>query len=238
MDGLVKRALVAATVALLSMADAMPASASLPPGYFVDSTQAVAERPMNWVEADGDFTLSVHRRYEDPLGARLLGIAEATYPPRDRLVEIAIQRGFEIGPDSSRVPLWWVDGLGAMRVPYAVTAGALEFYAKLTERFRSHNFRGAFAHNLFWTDLEYKASIAPGDQYFLGAGSLTKVYVAEMSLSWGYDDGTFVPVAVARRIVVLASDGTVLSVEGDGETRESVFLSSHRGIGRVERVVR
>jgi hypothetical protein len=224
-------------VALLPLLCAMPADAS-PPGYFVDSTDAVAERPLDRVEADGDFTLSIHRRYEGTLEARLLGIAEATYPPRDRLVGIAIESGFEIGSDSSRVPLWWCDGLGATRVPYAVTAGALEHYTNLTERFRAHNFRGAFARNLFWSDLAYRAKIDHRDEYLFAGGSVANVYVAEMNLSWGYDDGTFVPVSVAHRIVVLAPDGTVLGVEGDGETKEDVFISSHRGIGTVMRLMR
>src|SRR5437867_10465679 len=124
---LAKRVFLRGSFALLSMMGAIPAAAS-PVGYFVDSTQAVAERPSDWVEADGDFTLSVHRHYEDAMGARLLGIAEATYPPRDRLVDIAIRKGLEMGPDSARTPLWWCSGLGATRVPYAITAGALDFY--------------------------------------------------------------------------------------------------------------
>jgi len=237
MGRLTERLHATAILALLFLLGATRAHAS-PPGYFVDSTQANAERPIDRVEADGDFTLSIHRRYEDPVGARLLAIAEATYPPRDSLVVIAIKRGFEVGSDSARTPLWWCDGLGVSRVPYAITAGALEHYMKLTESFRSHNFRGAWTRNLFWTDLSYRASIAPRDEYHFQGGSVANVYVAEMNLSWGYDDGTFVPVSVAHRIVVLARDGTVLDVEGDGETNEHVYCSSHRGPFRVERVMR
>ncbi|HYQ96601.1 MAG TPA: hypothetical protein VER38_06280 [Candidatus Eisenbacteria bacterium] len=237
MNPLANRVAFGAAFTLLSMLNAMRAGAS-PVGYFVDSTQAVAERPSDWVEADGDFTLSVHRHYDDAMGARLLGIAEATYPPRDRLVGIAIRKGLEMGPDSARTPLWWCGGLGVTRVPYATTGGALDYYIKFIERFRAHNFREAFAQNLFSSDLTYKASIAPRTQYFLGASSVTNVYVAEMTLSWSYDDGTFVPVSVAHRIVVLAGDGTVLAVEGDGGTSENVFISSHRGIGRTETLMR
>ena len=131
-------AVAAPSSVLAGLSDAL--AAALPPGYFVDSTQAAADRPSDWVESDGDFTLAVHRQYDDPLGARLLAIEEATYPPRDQLVDVAIQRGFEIGSDSSRVPLWWCDGLGVSRVLYAVTAGALEHYTRLTKRFRAHNF--------------------------------------------------------------------------------------------------
>jgi hypothetical protein len=227
-----------AAVILLSILSAVPATAASPPGYFVDSTQTVAERPIDLVKADGDFTLAIHRHYEDPLGARLLRIAEATYPPRDRLINISIEGAFEMGSDSARVPLWWCDGLGASRVPYAITAGAIDHYTKMTDRFRAHNFREAFARNLFWTDFVYKASITLRDHWYVEGVSIPDVYVAEMNLSWSYDDGTFVPVSIAHRVVVLSRDGRVLVVEGDGETQEEVFMSSHRGIGRTETLMR
>ncbi len=236
MEQLQRRAYLSGMV-LLSLLCLAPAGASQP-GHFVDSTQAVAEWPIDLVKADGDFTLSIHRRYEDPLGARLLRIAEATYPERAVLIGHAIERGFEMGSDSARVPLWWCDGVGVARVPYAITTGTIHHYVKLTESFRAHNFRGSFAHNLFWTDFVYKASVAPRDHWYIEGQSIPDVWVVEMNLSWGYDDGTFVPVSIAHRVVVLSRDGRVLAVEGDGETQEEVFMSSHRGIGRSEHLMR
>ncbi len=235
-----RRFQVMGMVACLSILGARsPAGATAsPPGYFVDSTQAVAERVADKVAADGDFTISIHRHYEDATGARLLAIAEATYPPRDRLVGIAIERGFEMGSDTARVPLWWCDGPGATRVPYAITAGAIEHYTRFTERFRAHQFREAWAHHLWWSDLDYRAKIEHRDHYDFVGGSVEDVYVVEMNLSWGYDDGTFVPVSVAHRIVVLTRDGTVIGVEGDGETVEQVFFSSHRAPGRHDTIMR
>ncbi len=229
----------ALTLALLLVAPAIPPrAAATPPGYFVDSTQVAEELPIDRVVDDGDFTLSIHRRYEDPLGARLLNVAEATYPPRDRLVSQAIERGTEVGSDSARTSLWWVDGLGVSRVPYAVTGGALRHYAGLTDKFRSHNFWGAWDHNLFWTELRYDASIAFREEYSVQDSTFTDVYVAEMNLAWAFDDGTFVPTSLAHRIVVLSIDGKVVSVEGDGDTKEQVYFSSHRGIGNVQNLGR
>jgi hypothetical protein len=209
-----------------------------PSGYFIDSTQASAERPRDLVASDGDFTFSIRRSYDGPLAGRLLSIAEATYPPRETLVERAIARGWEIGSDSARTPLWWCEGLGVSRVPYAVTAGALDFYKNLTERFRDHNFWGAWDHNLFWTDLYYKATIAPRAEYYIKGRVIPNVFIVEMNLLWSFDDGVFVPESRAHRIVVMAPDGTVLDVQGDGETVENVFFSSHRLLGRVDRVMR
>ena len=224
---------------LAPAANANPARGpTVPPGYSINSAQMAEERPIDRVEADGDFTLSIHRKYDDALGERLLNIAEATYPPRDQLINRAIERGTEIGSDSARTSLWWCDGLGVGRIPYAVTAGALAHYTGLTERFRAHNFRGAWDRNLFWTEFRYEASIVLHDHYYMEDSTLTNVYVAEMSLAWSYDDGTFVPVSLAHRVVVMARDGSVISVSGDGYTDEQVYLSEHRGIGRVQSLMR
>jgi len=194
--------------------------------------------PIDREESDGDFTLSIHRNYEDVLGARLLEVAEATYPPRDSLIVRAIERGTEVGSDSARTPLWWIDGLGVSRVPYAVTAGALRHYVGLTDKFRRHNYAGAWENNLFWTELRYGASISHRDTYYTEGSTLTNVYVAEMNLAWGFDDGVFEPGSLAHRIVVLSPSGDVISVEGDGDTKEFVNFSPHRGIGYVESLAR
>ena len=64
------------------------------------------------------------------------------------------------------------------------------------------------------------------------------MFVVEMNLAWAFDDGTFVPQSIAHRIVVLAPDGDVLAVQGDGETVETVSFSAHRGIGYVAKAFR
>lgn len=214
-----------------------PAQA-LPPGYFVDSTQAFAPRPTSMHYDDGDFTLSITRDFADSTEARLLGIAEATYPPRVLLEFLSDVKRTELGGDTAHVPLWWHEGEGVHRVPYAVTAGALDYYRKLTERMRSHNFWGAFARSLFWTDLRYEAKILHKSEYVVGSEDLTEVYVAEMVLAWGYNDGVFVPICRAHRIVVLAPTGEVLSVEGDGSLEETVSLSPQTALGFRKRLMR
>jgi hypothetical protein len=224
-------------VAAVAALWATPARA-LPPGYFIDSTQAVAPRPAELRYDDGDFTLAVVREFADSTEARLLGIAEATYPPRERLEVLSIANRTEVGRDSARTSLWWYDGVGVTRVPYAVTAGALQYYTSITEQFRAHDFWGSFAHPLFWTDLNYHARIARRAEYALGFEEFEDVYVAQMTLGWGYNDGTFVPISLAYRIVVLTPQGDVLRVEGDGMIKETVRLSEHRGIGYVNRIFR
>ena len=229
-----KRGIVMVVLFTAPLLSSLPATGTPLDGYFVDSTEIAKELPPDRIVDDGAFTLSIERKVPDALGARLLSIAEATYPPRDRVIGVAIQHNYDMGPDSARTPLWWTDGRGAARVPYCVTARALAHYQRMTERFRSHNFWEAWAHNLFWTDLKYKATVSHHDRYDYEGGTVTDVYVVEMTLAWGYDDGTFVPTCQAHRIVVFSHDGAMIAVAGDGETVERVYLSNHRGIGYTE----
>src|SRR5262245_50148446 len=99
-------------VVFLLAALASSHAAAMPPGYFVDSSLVSAERPPNATATDGDFTFTIDRRYDGPLAEHLLSIAEATYPPREILLDRAIARRSEIGSDSAKTPLWWCDGLG------------------------------------------------------------------------------------------------------------------------------
>lgn len=211
---------------------------ALPPGYFVDSAEVSAPLPSRLEESDGEFTVAIRRSAPDRSSVRLLAIAEATYPPRDLLAGVAATKGFEMGSDSAGVPLWWCDGVGAARVPYAVTAGAVEYYQGLTQLYRKRSFREAGTRPLFASALMYHASIARLDTFSLKGHLFRDVHVARLRLTWSYDDGTFVPSCVLDRVLVLAPDGDVLAVEGDGTAAEKVTFSKHRGIGRQERLFR
>ena len=209
-----------------------------PPGYTVDSVQAAAPRP-TWSDAtDGEFTYTVRRGFPDSTAARLLGIAEATYPPRDLLVRLAVEKGYEMGSDTAGASLWWCTGTGERRIPYAVTAGALAYYLRLSDLYREREFRQAGTRPLFSSELVYRATIAERDSFTLRATPYRGVYVASLTLAWSYDDGTFLPLTEARRVVVLSPGGEVLAVEGDGAAEEKVSISSHRGIGRQEHILR
>jgi hypothetical protein len=214
------------------------AMAAPPGGYTIDSLQAAEERP-TWRDApDGDFTYSIRRDAAGPLEARLMGIAESCYPPRATLIEKAVAEGHEIGPDSAGASLWWADGTGVRRVPYAVTAGALWYYLGLTETLREPEVRVPGAPALFHSRFAYRGSVEPREIHRVGDREWRQVFVARLELEWSYDDGTFAPSITAWRTVVLTPEGQVLFVEGDGTAAERVAMSGHRGVGRVERRVR
>ncbi len=152
-------------------------------------------------------------------------------------MRVAAEHGWELG-DTALIRLWWCKGIGASRVPYAVTAGALDHFLDLSQLYRDHRFREAGTLPLFWSELIYRGTIAERDTFRLGSATYRNVYVATLTLYWSYDDGTFLPSVEAHRIVVLAPDGTPLAVDGDGSAQEKVVMSTHRGIGREEQILR
>ena len=85
---------------------------------------------------------------------------------------------------------------------------------------------------MFSSDLAYRASIARRESFAIGERAFSDVYVASISMSWSYDDGTSVPTVSARRTVVLSPKGELLAVDGDGLAVEDVTFSDHRGMGR------
>jgi len=208
-----------------------------PPGYTRDPKQAAEQRATYEELPSGDFTLAVSRVFADTTGARLLAIAEATYPPRALLVQMAVQNRYEMGPDTAAVPLWWAKGVGQARIPYAVTAGTVEYFENLIDLYRKGAFQEAGTEPLFSARLLYRANATLRDTVTVGRTLFRSVYVTHQELVWTYDDGTFDPLVVGRRVMVLSREGKVLVIEGDGATRESVSISAHRGIGRSERKV-
>lgn len=210
----------------------------LPLGYYLDDAQVLAPRPV-WRDApDGDFTYSVKREFPDSAAAHLLAIAESCYPSRDLLIDKAATHYYEMGSDTAKASLWWCDGPGVRRVPYAVTAGALEHYLGMTERFRGRDYLVPGGRGLYGTELVYHAKIEARPEFVSEGKAYSRVYVAYLSLAWSYDDGTFCPSFQAHRMVVLDPGGNVLSVVGDGTTIESVTFSQHRTVGRVDAIFR
>ena len=213
-----------------------PALSAPPPGYFIDREQVQALRHDRWESTEwelGDHTVSIHRVAPDLHQAGLLAIAEATYPPRDLMVALADLGGYELGSDSERGNLWWYQGVGLNRLPYAVTLATIDYYAGLTERFRSHRSVGTVARLPHSSRLVYEGSIAHRERFTVADEDYHDVYVARLHLVWAWDDGFFDSWTEATRTVVLDRAGGVLAVSGDRAFEEDVVISGWRD--RVER---
>jgi hypothetical protein len=211
----------------------LPCRANSVFGYYVDSTEVWSEPPAVRNEGGGEYNVIIVRGAPDSVTSHLLAIAECAYPPRWVLANLAATNGYDIGPDTARVPLWWCHGTRERRVPWAATRGALKYYLNLSEKFRGGDYHEPGVFPIFTSDLIYTATIARWDEYDLGGRTFHDVYVADVELSWMYDDGTFWPYSAATRTVILTPEGNLLDVVGDGDERGWVSFSANRKIGRV-----
>lgn len=225
-------------VALLCGLSSPRQADALPLGTFVDSTEVATARPEPREIVDGEYTCSIRREFSDSTTEHLLAIAESCYPARDLLVGIATARAYEMGADTANVSLWWCDGPGIRRVPYAVSAGALAHFLGITEDLRAQRRWPAGASRPFSTNLVYRASITRRARFTKGGEPDREVWIARLQLKWVFDDGTFVSTVKASRAVSLSRRGEVLSIKGDGQAETNTAISSHRGIGRAERLMR
>jgi hypothetical protein len=207
--------------------------AGSPTGYYVDSVEVRSEPPVVRHESGGEYNIIVARVAPDSIMSHLLAIAECAYPPRSLLAGLAATNGYEIGSDTAKVPLWWCNGIRERRIPWAATRGALEHYLALTQKYRDNDFHVPGVYPVFTSELTYRATIARRDAFALGNRSFYDIYVADVELSWMYDDGTVWPRFTASRRVILTPEGEILVVDGDGQGTEAVSLSPNRRFGRV-----
>ena len=211
------------------LAWAIPGLAT-PPGYFIDQDEAGGndQRPFTLDETDYAFSVSVQRAAYDTLSVRLLAIAESTYPERYPLVVNALDHHWEMGDDTAHAVVWWSRGVGPNRIPQAVTWRAVRYYADLSAHYRRWVYLNSGTRVPTKSDLTYWATIDHKDQFALEGSEFHDVYVANMNLFWGIDDGAFDMNTTAHRTVVLNSSGEVLQVVGDAPADESVMISGWR----------
>jgi hypothetical protein len=229
----------AGAVALV-IAAGLGGGASRPSGAAPSSRPERSQAPVPRVESledtTGDYRISVRRDAPDSISSYLLSIAESTYPSRAMLVRLAEDNGYDMGSDASQGPLWWCDGTGVARVPYAVTAAAVRYYIAQTRQLREIATRIPAARRVFSSSLQYRAGIAFRRHVEIADSAYEDVYVARMELNWSYDDGTYESLIEAHRIVILSRHGAVLSLRGDGAALEEMQISPRmRGEGRDSR---
>lgn len=152
---------------------------------------------------DGNYKIEIHRTFKNSREEKLLRIAEATYPNRERVLEAA--SGFRGGKyfEPSPEPLWWYDNFDYTRILYSITAAAVKYYWDMSEKFTR-------------TSLDYRADINYHKQYAFGGQTYKRVYVAVMHLDWSCYCGVMCGVYLNKdRTVILSRSGKVLRVEGD-----------------------
>lgn len=225
-----RRATALAVILAAALLAGPPLALAMPPGYFVDKAEVAGyeERPFTLHETDYAFSVTVDRAAPDSLSAWLLAIAESTYPDRATIVDKALDNSWEMGADTAKAVVWWSRGIGPRRIPHAVTWRAVRYYSDLSARYRRNIYSNTGTSAPMKSELNYWATIEHKERFNFEGMESRDVYVANMNLFWGIDDGAFDMNTTAHRVVVLAPSGKVLQVVGDAPSEESVMISGWR----------
>ncbi len=178
--------------------------------------------PLAKVDTAGPFKIEVRRAVRDSLEVRLLQIAEETAPDADSLLAAARRWAARVrwpAPpvETLRRDGWWYTEFDSIRVPFAITRSAVEYYLGLIHGWKSTNVQSGFTWKV--GSIRYRADIERGR----GGGSLRRrserTYVVNLHLEWTSLCGPTCGLAfIKQRTVELTPDGIVVSVKGDGAT--------------------
>ena len=169
----------------------------------------------------GDHQMKVRRNAKTDVEKRMIALAEAAYPPREDVVKAfkaAHSRPEDVPADEL---LWWCGGTNATRIPYAITAEAVDYYVARTEELRKREWQQDFRPS---SHFKYSADVSLEPHFKTDGKTFEDVYVVRMKLSFSYLYGNLGGIAFSKeRIVVIDRAGTVLFISGDG--RPPILMS-------------
>jgi hypothetical protein len=221
----------------LFVAYVIGASASAQPaGYHVGAAAALPDSLVE-VLARGRFRASVLRVAANANDARLIAAAEQLYPTPDAIIATAttadernrlIATAAGIPLDTLKIPQraagsppdrWWLDAFDETWIPFAVTAGAVDYYLG-----RLHDYAaGRSPFGFSATDgpdhgsLSYTARVVPSSEPGVAR-------IVELHLQWEYWCGMLCAMEfIHTRRVFFDAAGRAVRVGGDG--RPEVVVS-------------
>ena len=150
---------------------------------------------------------------------RLIAIAEAAVVPKEELA-----RAFAEEPaNKDKQPptdknAWWYAEKMDVRIPYAVTGAAVEYYKGLVTKWSKTKMTRYIEPN---SKLLYMASVRHEDTFKLGDKVFDKVDVVNLKVEFSANfttEGTMGLQFTKTRQVVIDATGKVVAVSGDGKT--------------------
>ena len=209
---------VAAFLSLVPLARAANPVASNPvasnPAYFISQPDMALDIVVP------KYTMEINRVAEGPQAAAMLKRAEAVYPQRATIMAAIPDADFKTKLlRAAKEPLWWSSDFDGVRIPYAVTAGAVIYYQKLIQAFMRNDFSGSAGIKMITANLKYTANIKLHDKWTYEKQDFKNVYVADITLGWSQYCGMLCAMGFEKkRLVVLGRDGSIRAVFGDGAT--------------------
>lgn len=186
----------------------LPVSASMVPDA----------KPRKWPANPAKHQITVNRTTANETEKKMIALAEAAYPPKQ---DVAAAGRRSLDPDAKQ--LWSHKEVNGVKIPYAITGAAIEYYSAFVKDAGTREFTRYIEPSSKFT---YEASVKSKDNFNVAGQSLPRVYVVKMKIEFAesfVSTGTEGIHFAKEREVVLAADGKVLKITGDGDVEVPVM---------------
>lgn len=178
-------------------------------------------KPKEWAASPEQHKISIQREAADDQEKKLIAAAEKSLPDAAALAKA-------IGKDATGIAQpqtgpWWNKEVLGIRIPFAVTADAVDYYNKLVTEYGQQKLVRFTRPS---SEFSYHAKVARHAAFELEGKSLQNVTVVTMTLKFRQNFVASVAEAFGfekSRTVVFDKHGKILGIQGDGDVEVPVM---------------
>jgi hypothetical protein len=178
-------------------------------------------------EKEGPYAIEILRSFGDANEESMLMKAEAVYSSPSKMVGEVLRSLDDWTNESPNqmAPLWGMRGNDEIQSTEVVTARAVRYYYDLTLAVRQNPHLPS-GFEALQTNLKYVAGIKHFDHYSHNKDRFENVYVADLTLVWGFGCGGLCGMGFTRnKLVVLDSKGDVVAMYLDAPANSESWVS-------------
>ncbi len=194
--------------------------------WFVYEPDTSIELPQTSLKEE-PYKVEIVRSFRDSKEESLLRKAEAVYSSPSKMVEDVFRslNYWASDPPQEMAPIWGMRGNDEIESADIVTARAVRYYYDLTMAVRQNPHLPS-GFNAVNTNLKYAASIRHFDHYSHKKDTFDNVYVADLTLEWGFVCGGVCGMGFTRnKLVVLNGNGDVIALYLDAPENTQSWVS-------------
>lgn len=171
-----------------------------------------------WPASPEKHKVVITRQASDNAERRLIKAAENAQPPRRD-----VQQGAGENELPTTGPLWWYKEELGMRIPFAVTGDAVNYFRDLVTRYGKESFSRYTEPS---SRLEYTAGVVAHDSFTHDKETFANVRVVSLRLDFRQNfcaTGTEGLSFQKERLVIFDDAGKIIRIFGDGPTETPIF---------------
>jgi len=175
----------------------------------------------------GPYKIQISRSFNGSNEEEMLRRAEAVYSsPANMIADVFTSLGyFADKTPEDMAPIWGIPGNDNIQSTNVVTARAVRYYYDLSLAVRA-NPHLPTGFDALATALKYNGVIRRFDRYTHKEDTFENVYVADLTLEWGFNCGGLCGMGFTRnKLVVLDANGSVIAIYLDAPVNSQSWMS-------------